>query len=109
MSIGPAAGVVASAAGAAAQAGGADVQRARQDAIAQQRAVRTALQAEDAAGIAQTDGQEHETNERDADGRRPWEAAQQRPNPEDSAASPDAPPTSRDASGLSGSQLDLTA
>ncbi|ASV74609.1 hypothetical protein THTE_2007 [Thermogutta terrifontis] len=30
-------------------------------------------QAEAAAGIGETDGENHETEERDADGRRPWE------------------------------------
>jgi len=39
----------------------------------QERRVAADRQAEAAAGIGETDGENHETEERDADGRRPWE------------------------------------
>src|SRR3954447_4808727 len=55
------------------QTKGSDVDRAQQDAGAQQRQISTAEKAASAAGIAETDGKEHQSNERDADGRRPWE------------------------------------
>ena len=111
MSIGPAGSLFPSVAGAPlAQASGSEVQRAKQDATAQQRIVDAAEKAEGAAGIAETDGQNHETNERDADGRRPWEIEAKKQSPEDeSPADEQAPPPSKDTSGQCGGQLDLTA
>ncbi len=108
MSIGPTAGILGSAGGApAAQTSGSETQRARQEAGAQQRQIHSQQQANSAAGIAQTDGQGHEAHERDADGRRPWEidlghAAGDDPPVDDSA------PLNRDATGQSGTQLDLS-
>ncbi len=67
------------------------------------------LQAEQAAGIGQTDGEGHDTNERDADGRRPWEATAVA-NSHSPAAADASPPIrqSKDTTGASGGQLDLT-
>ena len=45
-----------------------DAERAKQDVASQQRATQAADQADNAAGIGKTDGEGHETNERDADG-----------------------------------------
>ena len=74
MSVGPLGGLAASAAGSPlAQSHGSEVDRSRQDAAAQQRKVLSDQKAEDAAGIGQTDGEDHETADRDAVGRRIWE------------------------------------
>jgi hypothetical protein len=90
-----------------AQTKGSDVDRAEQDANDQKRQVTNELKAEAAAGIAETDGQEHQTNERDADGRRPWEILAKKAKPAEPAA--ELPPVqSKDPSGESGGQLDLS-
>ena len=74
MSIGPLVGVYASAAGSPlAQITGSDVERTRQEVVNRERQAATDEQADRAAGIAEPDGEDLETNDRDADGRRPWE------------------------------------
>lgn len=107
MSIGAsvaASGLAGSAAGAPmAQNRGTDAARAS-EAGAQERRIAQDAKAADAAGIGQTDGEDHESAERDADGRRLWEAPQAE-NP--AAAEPAEPKRSLDASGQSGTQLDL--
>jgi hypothetical protein len=107
MSIGPLGGIAASFAGTPlAQTKGAEVDRAQQDVSGQQLRAASAQKAEAAAGIGETDGQDHETAERDADGRRPWQFARR---PAAEGDSPSAPsPQSKDASGASGSLLDLS-
>jgi hypothetical protein len=109
MSIGPLGGIAGSAAGSPlAQTKGSDVERAGQDTSNQQRQIQNDQKAENAAGIGQTDGEDHETAERDADGRRPWEHP---PGASDAVTGDDvapAPPQSKDASGQTGTRLDLT-
>jgi len=110
MSVGPMGGLNASAAGASlAQAKGSDVDRAQQDTSVQQRRVQTDQKAESAAGIGETDGEDHETGERDADGRRLWERG---PEGDGSGrrdkSQEDDGPQSKDPSGQSGSLLDLS-
>ena len=74
MSIAPLAGVYASAAGLPlAQITGSDVERTRQKIVNRERQAATDEQADRAAGIAEPDGEDLEANDRDADGRRPWE------------------------------------
>jgi hypothetical protein len=93
-----------------AQNGSGEVDRARSETAAQRRTAANDAKAEKAAGIGETDGNDHEVDERDADGRRAWEighAGQRKKSNE----TPDANPTDRqgrDLSGDSGSQLDLT-
>jgi hypothetical protein len=109
MSVGPLGGIVGSAAGAPiSQTAGSETERTQRDASVQQRELNTNQRAEQAAGIGTTE-QDQETNERDADGRRPWEA----PVDERGAATPDdtaetSPRQSKDATGQCGNQLDLT-
>jgi hypothetical protein len=91
-----------------AQASGADVERARQETTAQQRATATDKKAESAAGIGETDGEEHQTNDRDADGRRIWELEEAARKKVQAAEAGDAVRLSRDATGQSGNQLDLS-
>jgi hypothetical protein len=115
MSVGPSAGimpnagVVASAAGTGmAQASGSDAVRSRQAVANQQRQLESLAKADETAGIAKTDGEDQETNDRDADGRMPWHlgAVAQELQLDDAAS--DAPHPAKDASGESGNQLDLT-
>jgi hypothetical protein len=105
MSIGSLGGVVGSAAGAPlSQTKGTEAERAQRETTAAERGTDSAERSERAAGIGQT-GEDQETSERDADGRRPWEAAG-RPAAAGDRSAP--PRQSKDASGDAGTQLDLT-
>jgi len=110
MSIGSLGGVASSAAGSPlAQTKGSEAERTEQDATAQQLRAESEHKAEAAAGIGQTDGEDHEPAERDADGRRPWEVGPK--SQEDEAterATPRELPQGKDATGQSGTQLDLS-
>jgi hypothetical protein len=107
-SVGPLGGVNISAAGAPlAQTKGSDVERAAHDTGAQHRNVVYEQKAEAAAGIGETDGEDHQTDERDADGRRPWEFPPKKQKNSDENTSKQAT-QSRDTSGESGNLLDLT-
>jgi hypothetical protein len=100
-----------------AQTQGSDADLAARDVAEQSRQTDTETKAETAAGVGQTDGEEHTSNERDADGRRLWErplgkAENAEPEEEQAAevSEEDAFGTehkSKDASGESGGQLDL--
>lgn len=104
MSIGPLQ-ITASAAGSPlAQTKGADAERAQKAVGAQRRQVYHEEQAEAAAGVGEPDGEDHDTHDRTADGRRPWE---DHPEPERSAAKPSVR-QSKDPSQQSGNLLDLT-
>jgi len=108
MSIGSLGGVAGSAAGSPlAQTKGSEIERTEQDAAAQQRRAESAQKAEAAAGIGQTDGEDHEPAERDADGRRPWEAPARKKKTDEETAIP-GPPRAKDSTGQSGALLDLT-
>jgi hypothetical protein len=103
-------GVSNSAAGTSlAQTKGSDIQRGQQDSSVQQRRVFGEVRADSAAGIGETDGQDHQTADRDADGRRIWEKptkAQAGGAAADDAAEIAQP--SKDPNGQSGGQLDLS-
>jgi hypothetical protein len=106
MTMAPLGGIVGSAAGAPlSQTAGSEAERAQKDSLAQQRQVDAQQQAERAAGIGQTN-EDQESSERDADGRRLWENP---PGKDDKNDPSDAPARqSKDATGQSGTQLDLT-
>ncbi len=108
MSVGPL-GVFGSVAASPLAQRASDADRVQHDTAREQAESKNDLKAERAAGIDETDGQEHSPNERDADGRRPWEIAarDKKPVATDEAASP---PNrqSRDITGTTGTQLDLT-
>jgi len=107
MSVGPLGGLAQSAAGSPlAQTKGSDIERTQQDTTTQQRRVQSEAKAEDAAGIGQTDGEDHEAAERDADGRRIWEKTGREKQPGDCSEPCDR--ASKDASGQSGNLLDLS-
>lgn len=106
MSMGSLGGVGPSVIGGIAAQGAKESQRAAREALDHERVDQADQRAADAAGIGQTDGENHQSNERDADGRRPWEIpAGQQPSADESPASPQ---QSRDASGDRGGQLDLS-
>jgi hypothetical protein len=105
MSVGSLGGLIGSAAGAPlSQTGGSETERTSRDAAAQQRSTDAAARSEKAAGIGTTE-QDQEASERDADGRRLWEAPPEK-NKQDAAA--DAERQSRDPTGQCGTHLDLT-
>jgi hypothetical protein len=106
-SIGSLGGILNSAAGAPlAQTKGSEVERSQQDQTAQQRQVQGELRAETAASIGETDGEEHQTADRDADGRQLWQRSHAHEKA-DAEVAPEAP-RSKDVSGQTGSQLDLS-
>jgi hypothetical protein len=86
------------------------VERAQQDSSGAERRIQSDRKAEQASGIGETDGEDHETAERDADGRRIWEKRSERTGNDSSDT--DAPareqPLSKDATGQRGNLLDLS-
>jgi hypothetical protein len=106
MSVGPLGGLIGSAAGAPlSQTSGSETDRASRDSAAHERLSSALEKAERAAGIGTTE-QDQETSERDADGRRIWEDP---PNSKKSNADCSHEiRQSRDTTGQSGTQLDLT-
>jgi len=108
MSVGPT-GFIGSFAGTPlSQSKGSDVERARAERANQQRNVASESQAEKAAGIGATD-EDQAAADRDADGRKLWEVEENAPQQQSDAAEEAPTPQSRDASGQSGSHLDLNA
>jgi hypothetical protein len=109
MSVGSLGGIIGSAAGAPlSQTAGSETERAK-DSLNQSRHVETNQKAERAAGIGQTE-QDQETSERDADGRRLWEAQEEKAKKTAQEAEAVEPSMrqSKDATGQSGTKLDLT-
>jgi hypothetical protein len=104
MSVGPMGALPASIAGlptVQAREGNAD--RVAQELAARQRQSYYEGKADVAAGVGETDGENHETADRDADGRMEWE-----PPPAVRQHGPHVTPNSKDATGQSGTLLDLT-
>ena len=117
MSVGPLGGIAGSVAGSPfAQKHGSEVERAGQEKNAQQRRVAADKKADSAAGVGEADGEDHETAERDADGRRLWEGSpesedtdEQNTDEQDPSASEEPEQRkSKDATGQSGNLLDLS-
>jgi len=87
-----------------AQSKGSEVERADQQVGARRRRVHHERKAEAAAGVGQPDGEDHQSDQRDADGRYPWDGA-----PESKRKLPArSPRPSKDPSGQSGGMLDVT-
>ena len=114
MSIGPMGFIGGIAAAPLAQTQGSEADRAAEESSTQSRQASNEAKSENAAGIGQTDGEEHGANERDADGHRLLEKplGKKRPARPASNEKADEPIAaelhpSRDATGQSGSQLDL--
>ena len=109
MSVGPLGGIVSSAAGAPlSQTTGAESERTQKEISARQRLADSQEKSERAAGIGTTE-QDQEVSDRDADGRRLWEATQKKDRLElpDSQGDDQNIPKSKDPSGESGNTLDL--
>jgi hypothetical protein len=85
-----------------------DTDRAQHDSGAQQSQLHSDLKAEQAAGIGQTDGEEHETEDRDGDGRRPWELPPKKKEANSTEVVAETPPPAKDPSGERGNSHDLT-
>jgi hypothetical protein len=105
----PLGGLVSSAAGAPlSQATGSETERAQKESLVQHRQLDANDKAEQAAGIGQTH-EDQESSERDADGRRLWEGSpQSRKKEKASEEAESSTRQSKDATGQSGTQLDLT-
>ncbi len=107
MSIGPLSGIAGSVAGTSlAQTRGSEIDRAQQENTARELRTHSAQKAEMAAGIGQADGDNHQTSERDADGRRLWEFPQQH-GEQDSGHEEPHHPQGQDPTGQSGNMIDL--
>jgi hypothetical protein len=107
MNVGIATGAAAAAAGAPlSQTAGAEAERTQKDAAVRERLVDGQDKSEKASGIGTTE-EDQQTDERDADGRRPWEASAKRKAPDgDSSGEPAR--KAKDPTGMSGNALDLT-
>jgi hypothetical protein len=109
MSVGSLGGLIGSAAGVPlSQTGGSETERTGRDSAAQERSTDGAARSEKAAGIGTTE-QDQEAQERDADGRRLWEAppdANEKENKDELVV--EGEHQSRDPTGQCGTHLDLT-
>lgn len=104
MSVGALGGLVGSAAGAPlSQTAGSETERTQRESTTHERTINAADKAEMAAGIGTTE-QDQGTDERDADGRRLWELPPDKKKDGDAHAQRQ----SKDATGQSGTKLDLT-
>ena len=109
MSVGPLGGIAGSAAGSPlAQTQGAEPERSAQDAATQRRRIESDQKAESAAGIGEADGEDHETAERDADGRRLWETPPAGNKDQQTQEDTTSPGLVKDTTGQRGNLLDLS-
>lgn len=108
MSVGPM-GMAGSIAGGLPQIRSADAGRAEKQTADQARQTKSDQQAEAAAGVGETT-QDEKASDRDADGRRLWEATNEQAAETDEGDEVKAQPAplSKDPTGASGGQLDLT-
>lgn len=108
MSIGPLGGIVGSAAGAPlAKTSGSEAERSQKENSASQRLDDSQEKSERAAGIGTTE-QDQGTSDRDADGRRLWEASPQKQKQDPGQPENQSEHVSKDPSGNTGNKLDLT-
>jgi hypothetical protein len=108
MTMVPLGGLIGSAAGVPlSQTAGSETERTQKESLAQNRQVDANQKAENAAGIGQTE-QDQESSERDADGRRLWESPGKPGKESGGNVSEAATRQSKDATGQSGTKLDLT-
>jgi len=114
MSIGPLSSIAGSVAGTPlAQTRGSEIDRAQQESTARELQARSVQRAEMAAGVGQADGDNHQTAERDADGRLLWEFPERPGGPDAGAPGTpghEEPRSSRaqDPTGQNGNIVDLS-
>lgn len=109
MTMVPLSGLLSSTAGTAlSQTLGSETERAQKESLTQSRGIEAEQHAERSAGIGQTE-QDQESSERDADGRRLWElpADAKKKNATPTGDVPGEARQSKDATGQSGTKLDL--
>lgn len=108
MTMVPLSGLLNSTAGTAlSQSAGSETDRVQKEALAQRRGSEAEQHAERSAGIGQTE-QDQESSERDADGRRLWESPANAKKDAAQAVEGDGETRqSKDATGQSGTRLDL--
>jgi len=112
MSMGPM-GMAGSIAGGVPQARGADSDRIKQQSNEQARQAESDQKAESASGVGETE-QDEQASDRDADGRRLWEGSEEEKTEEGEASTDEATrtggnqPQSKDPTGMSGENLDLS-
>jgi len=111
MNVGPMSGIVGSAAGAPlSQTKGSEAERASKDALVGQRKADSDKKAEKASGVGETT-EDQGVSERDADGRRLWEAPPGKEGEtalDPNAAASEPSRQAKDPTGSSGKSLDLT-
>ena len=91
-----------------AQTKGSEVERAQHETAGVERQQEGSLKAERAAGVGAADGEDHQTADRDADGRRLWEAPLPPPSPSDQTNGETGDGHgAKDPRGESGGSLDL--
>jgi hypothetical protein len=105
--MGPLGGVIGSAAGAPRSQSTSDTERTQRDTQSHARQADATQLAENASGIGQTH-EDQESSERDADGRRLWESPAKRGKAAKGELPLELSRQSKDATGQSGNQLDLT-
>jgi len=84
----------------------AEAEKTQRETVEQTRATQASEQAENAAGIGQTE-EDSQTAERDADGRRLWEEQRRKKKPQQPAVAEWQVPLAKDPSGACGGQVDL--
>jgi len=106
MNVGVTTGALGSAAGAPlSQTAGAETERTQKESAARERLVDSQTKSERAGGIGEMQ-EDQQSSERDADGRRLWEAPAKKPSAD--AQDPAAERRAKDPTGVSGNELDLT-
>jgi hypothetical protein len=105
MNVGAAMGALSAAGTPLSQTAGSEVERSQREGAAHQRTADAQAKSERAAGIGETES-EQQTSERDADGRRLWEAPDTKESAEEQPG--EHPRQAKDTSGTCGATLDLT-
>ncbi|HEY2841468.1 MAG TPA: hypothetical protein VGJ26_20080 [Pirellulales bacterium] len=109
MSVGSSSPLTAAVAASLAQSRGTEIDRAQQAAAAHERRLRSEALADNAGGIAATDGEDNLTGDRDADGRLPWQTQTPEQNGDASARNGRSSRTAAsEAPVQSGLRLDVT-
>jgi hypothetical protein len=108
MNVGVTSGLAGSAAGTPlSQTAGAETERSQKDSAVRERLIDGQNKSERASGIGTTE-QDQQADERDADGRRLWEATGKQKKAHEDQPTDEPDRRAKDPTGLSGNALDLT-